>query len=289
MTVFRLGDHGSEVLDVQQRLAALGYALAPGELAGWFGPSTEAAIRAFQDLRHLRVDGLVGPDTWMQLVEAGFRLGDRTLYLHAPPSEATMSASSNASSTRWGSTPGRKTGFTASGRTWRCGSSNETSVRSPTAWSASAYDRDHPTHAAARGRAEPRGRAGGRGAARDARLDPREDHRDRSGDGPADGPEDVRAAMAASVAEHLAGLGAKPGSLHGDDGRTFGSRPGGERARRARCACLCTSEAASPRRAVRPARTSAAPPPTPRRPAPRRADPGGVGAGVRSPRPPRSD
>ncbi|MDP9299758.1 MAG: peptidoglycan-binding protein, partial [Actinomycetota bacterium] len=84
MSVFRLGDHGSEVLDVQQRLAALGYAVAPGELAGWFGPSTEAAIRAFQDLRHLRVDGLVGPDTWMQLVEAGFRLGDRTLYLHAP-------------------------------------------------------------------------------------------------------------------------------------------------------------------------------------------------------------
>jgi len=36
------------------------------------------------------------------------------------------------------------------------------------------------------------------------------------GDGPADGPEDVRVAMAASVAEHLAGLGAKPEILHGD-------------------------------------------------------------------------
>ena len=36
------------------------------------------------------------------------------------------------------------------------------------------------------------------------------------GDGPADGPEDVRLAMAASVAEHLAGLGAKPEILHGD-------------------------------------------------------------------------
>jgi N-acetylmuramoyl-L-alanine amidase len=85
MRVFMSGDHGPEVLDVQQRLSGLGYALAADELTGWFGPSTEAAIRAFQDLRHLRVDGLVGPDTWMQLVEAGFRLGDRTLYLHAPP------------------------------------------------------------------------------------------------------------------------------------------------------------------------------------------------------------
>ena len=27
---------------------------------------------------------LVGPDTWGQLVEAGYRLGDRTLYLHSP-------------------------------------------------------------------------------------------------------------------------------------------------------------------------------------------------------------
>jgi N-acetylmuramoyl-L-alanine amidase len=85
MRVFRTGDRGPEVLDIQQRLSGLGYALAGDELTGSFGTSTEAAVRAFQELRHLPVDGLAGPDTWMQLVEAGFRLGDRALYLHAPP------------------------------------------------------------------------------------------------------------------------------------------------------------------------------------------------------------
>jgi N-acetylmuramoyl-L-alanine amidase len=82
--VFAIGDEGPEVLDIQQRLAALDIPVDPAELSGRFGPSTEAAVRTFQAQRSLPVDGLVGPDTWGQLVEAGFRLGDRTLYLHAP-------------------------------------------------------------------------------------------------------------------------------------------------------------------------------------------------------------
>lgn len=83
--IFRVGDEGPEVLDIQRRLVMVGEAIDPVELTGSFGPSTHAAVRSFQARRNLPVDGMVGADTWGQLVEAGYRLGDRTLYLHAPP------------------------------------------------------------------------------------------------------------------------------------------------------------------------------------------------------------
>ena len=84
MRIFRPGDRGPEVRDIQQRLVALGSLVDAAELDGSFGPSTEAAVRTFQAGRSLQVDGRVGDDTWAQLVEAGYRLGDRTLYLRAP-------------------------------------------------------------------------------------------------------------------------------------------------------------------------------------------------------------
>jgi N-acetylmuramoyl-L-alanine amidase len=81
--IYRHGDDGAAVLDIQRRLSSFGLTVPVGEL-GRFGEATLEAVRAFQGRRNLRVDGLVGPDTWEQLVEAGFRPGDRTLYLHAP-------------------------------------------------------------------------------------------------------------------------------------------------------------------------------------------------------------
>jgi N-acetylmuramoyl-L-alanine amidase len=82
--IIRAGDVGEDVRDVQQRLVALGAPIHPDELDGRFGPSTEDAVRSFQGERRLPVDGLVGPDTWAQLVEAGYAIGDRALYLRHP-------------------------------------------------------------------------------------------------------------------------------------------------------------------------------------------------------------
>lgn len=84
MRIYRLGDEGPEIKDIQRRLSELGAVHDDVETNGSFGASTDLAVRAFQEQRNLRVDGAVGPDTWGQLVEAGYRLGDRTLYLHSP-------------------------------------------------------------------------------------------------------------------------------------------------------------------------------------------------------------
>ncbi len=82
MRLYRLDDSGEPVRDIQDRLLALGYdcADAPGE----FGPGTASAVGAFQRDRGLGVDGIVGPDTWRVLYEAGYRLGDRLLHLRRP-------------------------------------------------------------------------------------------------------------------------------------------------------------------------------------------------------------
>lgn len=79
-----VGDTGSAVLDIQARLGALGYPVAPSE-RGHFGPHTESAVKVFQIRRGLSPDGFVGQQTWRELVEAGWTLGSRTLYLRRPP------------------------------------------------------------------------------------------------------------------------------------------------------------------------------------------------------------
>ena len=83
MPHFTLGARGDAVLDVQGRLVALGYHIDPSE-HGEFGPSTKRAVQEFQQRRHLLVDGVVGEDTWGELVEAGYSLGDRLLYVRYP-------------------------------------------------------------------------------------------------------------------------------------------------------------------------------------------------------------
>jgi N-acetylmuramoyl-L-alanine amidase len=79
----RAGDKGAAVADLQRRLDGAGLPCLP-DSEGLFGAGTAAAVEAFQHRRGLRVDGVCGSQTWAGLVEAGLRLGDRFLYLHAP-------------------------------------------------------------------------------------------------------------------------------------------------------------------------------------------------------------
>lgn len=79
----RSGSSGRALADLRARLRRAGFDPGPGE-AELFGARTEAAVRAFQEDRGLRPDGLVGPQTWAALVEAGYTLGDRLLYRTSP-------------------------------------------------------------------------------------------------------------------------------------------------------------------------------------------------------------
>lgn len=83
MRLYRLGDTGTAVRDIQNRLAGLGYPCDEDPL-GEFGAATTAAVISFQGRRGLAADGLVGPETWRALYEAGYRLGDRLLYYRRP-------------------------------------------------------------------------------------------------------------------------------------------------------------------------------------------------------------
>lgn len=83
MRLYRLGDEGLAVRDIQDRLDALGFPCEP-DPRSIFASATEAAVKAFQKAKGLDVDGIVGPDTWRSLYEAGYRLGDRLLLYRRP-------------------------------------------------------------------------------------------------------------------------------------------------------------------------------------------------------------
>ena len=69
--------------DLQHRLDALGFG-CEGDDDGTFGHATFAAVRGFQLRRGLDPSGSCDATTWDALVEAGWRLGDRPLYVTTP-------------------------------------------------------------------------------------------------------------------------------------------------------------------------------------------------------------
>ena len=87
MQILRLGDRGPAVADVQISLRILGLlpeGSGPDSVVdlvepGGFDEDTERAVRHFQQVRGLTVDGRVGEETYRALSEARWSLGDRLL------------------------------------------------------------------------------------------------------------------------------------------------------------------------------------------------------------------
>ncbi|MDY2777552.1 MAG: peptidoglycan-binding protein [Collinsella sp.] len=85
MDPIKQGMRGPAVDDVQTRLSSLGFAIDETELASsTFGESTGRAVSAFRSAHGLPEGLEVDSLCWSTLVDASYKLGDRTLYLRLP-------------------------------------------------------------------------------------------------------------------------------------------------------------------------------------------------------------
>lgn len=85
MDSIKQGMQGPAVEDVQTRLASLGYAIDEHELEGSdYGASTAKAVSDFRVASDLATGDEVDSVCWSALVDASYKLGDRTLYLRLP-------------------------------------------------------------------------------------------------------------------------------------------------------------------------------------------------------------
>ena len=85
MSIMKKNSKGAKVTDLQRRLKLLGLDLGNTDIDGIIGSETERAIKKFQQIRGLLVTGIVDDETWQELVDAGYKIGDRLLYLKNPP------------------------------------------------------------------------------------------------------------------------------------------------------------------------------------------------------------
>ncbi|MCH7787885.1 MAG: peptidoglycan-binding protein [Acidobacteria bacterium] len=79
----RPGVDGPLVRDLHRRLGELGH-LHPDSDAESFDERTALLVATFQDDHGLEPSGMCDKATWAALVESGYRIGDRFLYLHIP-------------------------------------------------------------------------------------------------------------------------------------------------------------------------------------------------------------
>ncbi|MBY4797252.1 peptidoglycan-binding protein [Collinsella sp. AGMB00827] len=85
MEPIKRGMQGPAVEDVQTRLTGLGYEIDQPELDQHeFGETTATAVRAFRQEQGLPDGNEIDLDAWSALVDASYKLGDRTLYLRLP-------------------------------------------------------------------------------------------------------------------------------------------------------------------------------------------------------------
>ena len=85
MDPIKQGMTGPAVEDVQTRLVSLGHQIDQAELSSNdFGPSTASAVASFRAGAGLAAGDQVDSTCWSALVDASYKLGDRTLYLRLP-------------------------------------------------------------------------------------------------------------------------------------------------------------------------------------------------------------
>lgn len=83
-TLLQIGMKGEAVRNLQNDLAAIGYAFTSG-IDGRFGPETDANVRAFQQAYGLTVDGKVGHATSKAIADTVAGLGDKGVAASEPP------------------------------------------------------------------------------------------------------------------------------------------------------------------------------------------------------------
>ena len=95
---------------MHERLASLGH-LSTNDAQETFGEGTAALVEAFQRSRGLPLSGAVDDTTWECLIEAGWRLGHRLLYLSHPNLRGDDVAELQVRLAQFGFNPGRIDGI----------------------------------------------------------------------------------------------------------------------------------------------------------------------------------